>query len=71
MEKIFRKDEETGGSAKLIDEVYARVEELMFELKTLSDGDLVAMLRRANGEEKFAIRVTLSAMGRRDPTKWG
>jgi hypothetical protein len=57
-----------GTVAELTDSVYKRVVVLMSELKTISDGDLAAMIRLSKGEEKFAIRVALTVIGRREPS---
>lgn len=38
-------------------------------LNKLNDADLKELLRKADSEEKFALRIAMKVMGRRDPSE--
>lgn len=58
-----------GTLKELTPKVRARVKQFIDDgFNHLSDADIIERLRKASGEDKFALRVAMKVVGHRDPT---
>jgi hypothetical protein len=59
-----------GTMKELTSKVRDRVKHLIgVGFNGLNDADIQELMRKADGEEKFALRVAMKVVGRRDPTE--
>lgn len=55
------------GTTDELPAVYHDIVKLMSKVKSMSEGDLKALLDRSKGQAKFALRVAMKAAGVREP----
>lgn len=55
-----------GTLRELTPAVYGKITGVMSKVRSAGEGELESMLKMAKGEDKFAIRVAMKVVGRRE-----